>query len=142
MSASLAKMLNAVLSHTDTLTSFTKTRMVTTAQLKKHSVAVTILDSLLLQARIFRNLRFSASSTVTLKPTLIHFVFGKLSLVTLQTVPKSSSTSSWHQERLSGMLKTVLFCFSLTVLMVKDRNIQVLVLKGSFNYRTHPTHQS
>ena len=134
-------MSNAVHSHTDTLTSSTKTRMVTTVLSRRLSAAPTKLDSLLQQARIFQNLQSLVLSMATPRPTPTRFVFGRPNSVTSLTVLRLSSTNSWLQVKQSGTSKTVLFCFCRMGSTVRDPNTQVPASKDSYSCQTRPTRQ-
>jgi hypothetical protein len=134
-------MSNAVHSHTDTLTSSTKTRMVTTVLSRRLSAAPTKLDSLLQQARIFQNLQSLVLSMATPRPTPTRFVFGRPNSVTSLTVLRLSSTNSWLQVKQSGTSRTVLFCYCLMDSTVRDPNTQVPASKDSYSCPTRPTRQ-
>jgi len=129
-----AKMLREALSRTDTPMFFIKTRTVTTTPL----ILLTLVrkekpETLSHQTRTFRNSLCLDLNMDTPAQTPTPLFSGRLSLVTLLTVPRSWLTSSSPQVKRSGTSKTDSLCSCPTVTTVEDLSTQVAVLKDSSN---------
>ena len=119
-------------SHTDMLTSSTRTRMDITTQLTISSkTKKQRLEDLLLPTLTCLSLLLWATNLAMLKPIQIHLLCGKHNSVTSPTELKLLLINSCAQEKLSGMSRMDLLCCFLTDTMATAQSIHHAELKDT-----------
>ena len=132
-------MWREVLSRTDTLMCFTKTKMATTLQSTRCNLQIIQRALLLPQIPYLVSMPSSVLSMAMQWPNQWVWSFGKHSLETLLMDVRLWLTSSSQVVRPSGMWRTVLLCFCLTVMMARVQSTLLAESKDICSWLTLAT---